>query len=53
MITIRPLQKPSWRSGVVKRLHRISPKDWRDLIFVVFLFLLQVSLVVAGVMYAS
>jgi len=34
-------------------LYRILAKDRRDLIFVVFLFLLQVSLMVAGMIYAS
>ena len=46
-------EKPSWRTGLIKRMRRISAKDRRDLIFVVFLFFLQVSLVVAGIIYAS
>jgi hypothetical protein len=53
MIPMRPLQKPTWRTGIVKRIRSISPKDRRDLIFVVLLFLIQASLMVVGIIYAS
>jgi uncharacterized BrkB/YihY/UPF0761 family membrane protein len=53
MIAMRPLQKPSWRTGIVKRIYRVSPKDRRDFILVVFLFLFQAVLMVVGIIYAS
>jgi hypothetical protein len=52
-MVLQPIRKPTWRTGLIKRMRCISAKDRRDLIFVVFLFLLQVSLVVAGMIYAS
>jgi len=53
MSTMRPLQKPGWRTGIAKRIHGISPKDRRELILVLFLFLFQASLMVVGIIYAS
>lgn len=52
-MVLQPIQKPTWRTGLIKRMRRIQAKDGRDLIFVMFLFLLQVSLVIAGMIYAS
>jgi hypothetical protein len=52
-MVLQPIQKPTWRTGLIKRMRRIPAKDRQDLIFVVFLFLLQVSLAVAGMIYAS
>lgn len=52
-MVLQPIRIPTWRTGLIKRMRRILAKDRRDLIFVVVLFLLQVSLVVAGMIYAS
>ena len=46
-------KKPSWRTGLIKRMRHIPAKDRQGLIFVVLLILLQAALVVAGIIYES
>jgi hypothetical protein len=48
-MVLQPIQKPTWRTGLMKRIHAIPLKQRHDMIFVAVLFLLQVSLVVVGI----
>ena len=50
---LQPIQKPTWRTGLMKRIRAIPLKQRYDMIVVAILLLLQVSLVVAGMIYAS
>jgi hypothetical protein len=52
-VTLPTYRKPTWRTGLIKRIRHIPPQNWRDLSFVVFLFLFQASLMVIGLIYAS
>ena len=52
-MVLQPIQKPTWRTGLIKRIRAIPLQQRHDMIFVAILLLLQVSLVVAGMVYAS
>jgi hypothetical protein len=50
---IQTLEKPTWRTGLKKRIRAIPLKQRNDLLFVGVLLLLQVSLLVFGVISTS
>ena len=50
---IRTLEKPTWRTGLMKRIRAIPIKQRYEMILVVVLLLLDVSLMVVGIIYAS
>lgn len=52
-MVLQPIQKPTWRTGVMKRIRAIPLKQRHDMIFVVVLLLGQVSLMVFGVISVS
>jgi|RhiMetdeSRZDD1v2_1073273.scaffolds.fasta_scaffold18114_2 hypothetical protein len=52
-MVLQPIQKPTWRTGLTKRIRAIPLKQRYDMIFVAVLLLLQVSLVVFGIISAS
>ncbi len=52
-MVLQPIQKPTWRTGLLKRIHAIPLKQGHDIIFVAVLLFLQAALVVAGMIYAS
>jgi len=52
-MVLQPIRKPTWRTGIATRIRSIPKKDLWDLIFVAVLFLLQLSLMVVGMLYAS
>lgn len=52
-MVLQPIQKPTWRTGLRKRIRAIPLKQRYDMILVAVLLLLQVSLVVFGMISAS
>ena len=50
---LQPIQKPTWRTGLMKRIRAIPLKQRYDMIFVAVLLVLQASLVVFGIISAS
>ena len=52
-MVFQTIQKPTWRTGLMKRIRAIPLKQRHDMIFVAFLLLLQISLVVFGIISAS
>jgi hypothetical protein len=50
---LQPVQKPTWRTGLAKKIRAIPLKERYDMIFVAILLLLQVSLMVFGAVSAS
>ncbi len=52
-MALQPIQKPTWRTGLMKRIHAIPLKQRYDMIFVAVLLLLQLSLVLFGIISTS
>jgi len=52
-MVLQPIQKPTWRTGLLKRIRAIPLKQQYDMTFVAVMLLLQVSLVVFGIISAS
>ena len=52
-MVLQPIQKPTWQTGLRKRIRAIPLKQRYDLIFVAVLAVLQISLVIFGFISAS
>ena len=50
---LQPIQKPTWRTGLIIRIRAIPVEQRYDMFFVAVLLLLQVSLMVFGIISAS
>lgn len=50
---LQPIQKPTWRTGLMKRIRAIPLKQRYDMVFVAVLLVLQASLVAFGVVSTS
>jgi hypothetical protein len=52
-MVLQPIHKPTWRTGLMKRMRAIPLEQRHDMIFVSVLLLLQISLVFFGIISAS
>jgi hypothetical protein len=50
---LHPLEKPTWRTGLIKKIYAVPLGQRYELLFVVILLLLQVSLLVFGMFATS
>jgi hypothetical protein len=50
---LHPLEKPTWRTGLIKKIRAVPLKQRYEMLFISVLFLLQVLLVVFGLFATS
>lgn len=50
---LHPLEKPTWRTGLIKKIRAVPLGQRYEMLFVGFLLLVQVSLLVFGIFATS